>query len=362
MALYSNTYTDKKPKKKQDKVDIILNKAFDYITTFGKDAWVDALSGFVIKKPLITKPMGNEQGTGYLGEQIPGLEQPKPESLRPYDKDLPYIDNTVVEPQQKTQPQRDTEVNLAGAEKSLFNAKPIEGVGDYWKQDYEISSEDLIDRKLLAAKGDTESKYDKYYDEYTKNLDKANVRANIADTGMALWNLSALNRANKDYDTEDYKAPRVSAPLFQYPGEALRKAGETQIDKSVATRNKILREMGKPEYINTGDEIEARQRMEAGIIGQQYDVINKNIAAQTEAENKNRQIEAEVFNKNILKQMQENLMKGHTITQAMGALSEQARQFINRMTQTERNKFLAKVQLEQAKTNEQSLWFNRGGF
>ena len=147
-----------------------------------------------------------------------------------------------------------------------------------------------------------------------------------------LYNINLINQAKIGGKSEQFIAPKVEAPFIPGPGSQLVQGIYSKdLNAGSNASRKILMESGNMDMlpaINAQD-LNARTKINAEAILQDYEAIGKNIAASTEAKNVNRAAAAEVKNKNIQKTMEENVIDSQTISGGIQELFNMGQNMVN---------------------------------
>jgi len=206
----------------------------------------------------------------------------------------------------------------------------------------------------LKREGIAKSKYESLYqpeksqslsalEQYRNMVDKAVRTGGLVDAASAFYNMGIAQRELNRIPSDKLEAPIVRAPRLLSPAQAVKTATTEEIKRTYSGARQLLSESGRGDLIVglTADEVAARSDVAAQAAITDYDVINKNIAAETEALNLSDSIRMDVDFKNMQMQIQENMMSGQIISEAVASLGDTARQFINRMTEAEYDKWVA---------------------
>jgi len=202
-------------------------------------------------------------------------------------------------------------------------------------------------------------KYDIALGEYEQSLDESNTRANIVDAAKLGGNLLSIGSALSYNDPEKVKSPTFTAPRLLSPGQYMMAAANKNIDTASNLTTRSLLESGRANQLVAVNANVIDEKNKAAMAATQADIetINKQSMLDSEASNKTEEARINALNQDIENRMKTNLMKGATLTEALNALGEQGTQFINRMTQTDYSKWLAKMQTEQMR-NMNAMYMN----
>ena len=169
---------------------------------------------------------------------------------------------------------------------------------------------------------------------------------NLAEAGV---NVANIIRAANMPPSEELQPPDFDSPRLQSPSRYLMQAQLDQMDLAGNTARKAAREAGREDLIPAiqANEIMERNKIAAGGAMADVGTINQNIIAEAEAQRAEEMGRVQVDEFNIKKQIQENMMLGQTISQAIANLGEIGRQYVNRMTEAEFNKWYADILQEE---------------
>ena len=216
------------------------------------------------------------------------------------------------------------------------------------KPDYQAPTEEVIGAPPLNAA-----------DLYKMGLDKAVKAGNLVNLAEAGMNIANIIRAANTPTSEDLEAPEFDTPHLTSPSRYLMQAQLDQMDLVGNASRKALVESGREDLLVglSANEIAERNKIAAGGAMADVETTNENLRLEAEARNREAIARAETDKYNITKQIQENMMIGNTISEAISNLDEIGRQYVNRMTEAEFNKWYADILQDQMSMQQ---IYNRG--
>jgi hypothetical protein len=204
------------------------------------------------------------------------------------------------------------------------------------KPDYVVPEEEVAGEMSLSMA-----------DLYKQGLDKAVRRGNLVNLAEAGLNIGQLLRQYPE--SEKLKAPEFETPRLQSPSKYITQAEKDVLGRATAGYRKAVTEAGREDLLVAGVAEEIARGGEIAARGAMMDVetMNKNIIAEAETQRAEAIAKVETDKYNIEKQIKENLIAGQTISQAISNLGEIGRQYVNRMTEAEFNKWYADILQEE---------------
>lgn len=192
-------------------------------------------------------------------------------------------------------------------------------------------------------------------DLYKLGLDKAVKRGNLINLAEAGLNIGQLLRRYPE--SEKLETPEFETPRLQSPSRYVMQTQLDQMDLAGNAARKAMLESGRADLLTglTATEIAERGKIAAGGAMMDVETMNKNIIAEAETKRVEAIAKVETDKYNIEKQIKENLMTGQTISQAINNLGEIGRQYVNRMTEAEFNKWYADILQEEMSLKRMGL-------
>lgn len=187
------------------------------------------------------------------------------------------------------------------------------------------------------------------YSQYMSNLDKINRMQNISNIGSALWNVGVLLGEATRRPGQPYVAPKLTTPRLTDPTAAILQKGQEDITSATAGAKRFISETGQYNLVPglQANELKQRKDLSLQVIPMRSQLLNQQEMMQADIASKQSMIDAETINKNIEKQIRENMASGQTITQAINGLDLISKSYLQRLSDTEYNKFMAGYMKEQ---------------